>query len=756
MVDFSTFHNPYDFSNPVSDIELFAGRKHELKDITYYLNHAAKAPRAINLALLGRRASGKTSILNIIEKEAEQLGFCPVRVDLDEGDAQTQLAFFYKLFDSILLEACEMGAFGGVNSTTYQTYLDMMCAHDIPDDKTFCPFLFPLQHTKAVSCGNNDNNISDNAFKRDLAIIQKELNKPIIILFDECNVLSEKRIHLEKIRNIFMNISGFMLVFTGTPELFPVIDDIFSPIVRQFKKINVGDFEDKQDTKECIIRPLEKIGIHPTQILDIETYSDIAEIHNLSGGRPYEIQLICHLLFRRVQQKRAKRMKLDLSILEDVRKELVTSQSLSNRPVLSKIINFDRKELSALSLIYKSNEKLTFEQLWLVEYIFNGEQQWSKTNLKNILDKFIEEKIFHIENDIVRFYGDEFDKIYIKYYAREQGISINFSDASLNSIWDKNVKYFMKDVQELTSIDLDGTSEIDLDISVLIDKLGDENTQEDVFVEFPANLVKALYFLMVKFRNDTSIFIIKIEFILPWLTSQYWYYCKKANSTEIMDDCINKFEFLKKRIQEVQGGDLLLQGKEISVIPIEILLRKVSSTANQLIRHLISVQHIANAMRIYFNKTTTEDIDLLFHANVAYDYISDSLPDELSMLMSVNLGYLFTVNNEYTKARSLLENVTKLEPSIFNEDFIPLANYNLGILALKEDKPEEALNRFNTCLKIFQQLGTKENYCSCLLSVNIEQEELVIREVVDKNAELITVASNSKKVLEEFLAKIKI
>ncbi|MHC5773961.1 hypothetical protein [Nostoc sp.] len=69
MVDLNTTHNPYDFSNPVSDIELFAGRKNELKDINYYLNHAAKAPRAINLALLGRRASGKTSLLNIIQSE---------------------------------------------------------------------------------------------------------------------------------------------------------------------------------------------------------------------------------------------------------------------------------------------------------------------------------------------------------------------------------------------------------------------------------------------------------------------------------------------------------------------------------------------------------------------------------------------------------------------------------------------------------------------------------------------------------------
>jgi Cdc6-like AAA superfamily ATPase len=63
-MDFSKLHNPFDFANPVIDPKLFAGRKNELEDIEYYLNHAKSAPRAINLALIGDRASGKTSLLN--------------------------------------------------------------------------------------------------------------------------------------------------------------------------------------------------------------------------------------------------------------------------------------------------------------------------------------------------------------------------------------------------------------------------------------------------------------------------------------------------------------------------------------------------------------------------------------------------------------------------------------------------------------------------------------------------------------------
>jgi len=163
-MDLTKLHNPYDFANPVSDVDLFIGRKNEMEEIRYYLDHAKSAPRPINIALLGPRASGKTSILNMTEIEARQRDFCSIRIDLDEGDAQTPLNFFYKLFDGILSQACECGAFGGKEGKTYDTYLDAVSAYLVPEDKTFCPFIFPLQFAKAMSSQNLNAQISDYNF----------------------------------------------------------------------------------------------------------------------------------------------------------------------------------------------------------------------------------------------------------------------------------------------------------------------------------------------------------------------------------------------------------------------------------------------------------------------------------------------------------------------------------------------------------------------------------------------------------------
>ena len=91
-LDYAKLYNPYDFSNPVTSRDLFVGRQRELDDLHYYLDQASKAPRPINIAALGPRASGKTSLLNMIALDANVRGFCVARVDLNESDAESPMA----------------------------------------------------------------------------------------------------------------------------------------------------------------------------------------------------------------------------------------------------------------------------------------------------------------------------------------------------------------------------------------------------------------------------------------------------------------------------------------------------------------------------------------------------------------------------------------------------------------------------------------------------------------------------------------
>lgn len=738
-MDLSKFNNPYDFANPVSDVGLFVGRKDELKEIEYYLNHAKTAPRPINIALLGARASGKTSLLNICEIEAKKRGFCTVRIDLDEDDAKTQLVFFYKIFDGIFSSICESGKYEGEEGKTYDTYLDIVNAYKIPEDKTFCPFQFPLQYAKAMGSGNINVPLSDHSYKNDLIKLHSEINCPIVLLFDEGNVLANSRVHLEKIRNIFMNTPGYMLVFTGTPDIFPVMDDVFSPIVRQFKKINIGAFKEKEETEKCIRKPLERIGNKIEEIFDFETYRDVNEIHDLSGGRPYEIQLICHMLFRRVQDKRAKKMKLNLSVLEDVRKELETSQDITIRPILKKICNLKGNQLSALNLLCACDGHITFEQIWAIEYIFNGEKFWRKDTLNKELQYFVNEGILKIEDNIIKFLGDDFDKIYTKYFAREQKIQLAFPEFTLEMFWLIRLKSFLKNFEDLNEI---FPFFLELDVNIDIDKIYTDmiskSSNDDIFAE-SSPIIEDLYHLIIKYRDKKLIPIVEITLISPWLNVRSCYHAENPNDTVSINGCLDKVESIKERVSAV-GGDLIVEKKELPIISIEEIAQKIEKTANEKLRNSLAYFHSFKMIEEYTEKSNTEAA--LFHATLSNRYNSNLEPD-----MSNNLGYLFMSVGDWDKARCFLKKAMKDNKEPFE---LALINYNLGILEAKCGNFDEALAKINFCIDGLRDVSKKERECACLLVPRIENGELKYEEV-RKQPDLLEIAVGAKKNLEKFL-----
>jgi hypothetical protein len=173
-------HNPYDFANPVRDEALFAGRRAEIETIEYYLHEARQTRRPINLALLGPRAAGKTSLLNMAERWATDQGFLVVRLDLDEGNVSSELAFFFKLLDAILQAAFAAGAFGGTAGEAYGVYLDCI-AGLLPPTAGSLPIRFPQLYARALTSGR-DVPVSSPMLSGDLAAVVSALDRPVATL----------------------------------------------------------------------------------------------------------------------------------------------------------------------------------------------------------------------------------------------------------------------------------------------------------------------------------------------------------------------------------------------------------------------------------------------------------------------------------------------------------------------------------------------------------------------------------------------
>lgn len=743
-MDFIHLPNPYDFANPVNNPYLFVGRDAEIDEIKYYLEHASKAARPINLAIIGERASGKTSFLNMIEIEAKKRDFCVVRVDLDESDAETQLAFFYKIFDSILTEACNIGAYGGIKGKTYETYCDIVSTYDIPSDNIFCPFIFPIRYAKAMSRNNTSIALPDNNFKRDIISIQQELKRPIAILFDECDVLTHSRVHLQKLRNIFMNTPGFMLTITGTPVLFPIIDEVFSPIIRQFKKINIVPFDEEVDTEVCIKRPLENIGItEPSVLFDFETYHDVNEIHNLTGGRPYEIQLLCHFLFRRVQEKQAEQMKLTLEVLEDVLSELRTLQDVSARPIVNIIKNLDKKQLEALGILCSCNGNATFEQIWFNEYVFQKEYKWTKQSLFEQLSTFIELGVLTIEDEIIRFCGDDFDRIYCKYFSKTHKIDVYIQNMPFSFLIAANLGGYLRDdpVDDIFLSSSVQTGKIEkIDIRNLAEELSNLSSDKDPFSISP-EIAEELYWAYIESLDlDKESFQAGIiSIITPWATSRQWFRCYDKDSSCKVNEIIQHLEIPARRAREF-NGDLQVEIYILPVIPIDILSIKVKQTKNIKLKRKLSALHYNEMINAYLEDKDVENA--CFHGELAYSYNSE--------IITNNLGYLYLVSGKYERAYELFEEALKNNKDI--PDII-IPSYNLAIIAAKKGNFEDAISRFQIVSAQTKDLGMIERKCACLLipELSENEKELYFKEV--NNPDLLDASLLAISIIKRFLEK---
>src|SRR3989304_2819815 len=136
----AVYTNPYDFERPVKDPSLFAGRQKELNEINYYLE-LSKSERPVyhNLAIIGPRAVGKTSLLNMIEYMAEEKGMLAVKTSLNNETSSNEVLLFKEVFDNLLTKGAERAMYGGISDQIYKSFRKVI---DLFDVSAEIPFLF--------------------------------------------------------------------------------------------------------------------------------------------------------------------------------------------------------------------------------------------------------------------------------------------------------------------------------------------------------------------------------------------------------------------------------------------------------------------------------------------------------------------------------------------------------------------------------------------------------------------------------------
>lgn len=741
MIDLSDKPNPYNWTGPVRPGECFAGRQEELQDVRYYFEEAEKAAECVSLAILGPRAAGKTSFLNMMEHEARQREFCIARIDLDEALVTSELSFLFTLFDSIFDAACEVGAYQGKDGKTYDVYVDMVNAYEVPSDKEFCPFLFPIWYAKALSVDNLKATMPTHTLARDLKRIREEVSRPVVVLLDECDLLTTNRALLQKLRNLFQSITGYMVVLTGTENLSSVMDEVFSPMMRQFKKITIGPFRERYATWDCIIRPLEGIDIeNPSRLVDSDTSDDL---HRLSGGRPYEIQLVCHQMFRRLQEGRAEKMELDVEILNEVLSELETSTDLTTRRVITRLRSYVPPQLRSLARLVPCSGRVSFAQLWFAEYTFWGEKRWTENTLSEQLNALVTDGVLRLHGDMVEFAGDEFDQVYAKYYAKSKDIEIAVHEWPFEHLLTQELEELVeKKCSDVLPL-FPATERITLDqVLELPDEVTDSEVKKRDF-HLKHFLRLSLYLGYVAFWRSTEADFVRVTVSSQWGNGALWVTDWKTHQPigSIAEDVSQELREVTSRASTV-GGEITLTATRRTLPPAERFATYFEESAEHGldVKSLLSAVHSSSMANAYLKKEPSDLEESLFHARLAYRY-------NPLWTSANNLGYLCMVaNNLDTAAESLQEALAQDD----KPESQALPNYNLGVIYAKQGSFVDALKQLELSARQAKKAKPEQRQCSCLLVPEIEDAGLSFPEVRDPD--LLHTAQKAIECIEQVLA----
>jgi glycosyltransferase involved in cell wall biosynthesis len=270
----------------------------------------------------------------------------------------------------------------------------------------------PLQFPEAVALVGPKGRVPEAALRADLSYFVRRLGRPIALLIDEAQLVANDGRALSVLRFLATRVDGLILVLAGTSGLINRIRDVHSPILRQFREIEVRAFIEWEDVQTCVQRPLYTAGIFggvPGSL--------ISSLRQLTDGNPYEIQLYCHEMFARWQQGISDGMKLTPEVLEGIRSRMESGRNVLDRPLIRAVRAMKRKELIAFNILTSALGNATPDEAWFA-YCLPGQPEITRTEYDQFAAKLVAQGILTLEGTI-RFaeQTELFDEVYARLWT---------------------------------------------------------------------------------------------------------------------------------------------------------------------------------------------------------------------------------------------------------------------------------------------------------------------------------------------------
>ena len=275
--------NPFSPGKTVEP-EYFAGRKKEIDKFEMFLKSASQG-NPMNLAILGERGIGKSSLLRMCEFLCKKQRSISVRIDLDVS-VDTITSLIHVILSGIKRE-------GEVNSKL------LKLSEGIKNFFQNYQVSIDVLGTKIEARQRKE--ITSTEFREELSKIWNHIKgtvPAIVIMLDEAEQLENIKGSLQYLRNTFTRLAeekcGYMLVLSGKLLLFQKLKEIHSPLARFFNPVSLGALSE-EESREALDKPLKHSEYDITD--EVKEAIIIA-----SQGHPYMIQLFGYYLCEKAVQ----------------------------------------------------------------------------------------------------------------------------------------------------------------------------------------------------------------------------------------------------------------------------------------------------------------------------------------------------------------------------------------------------------------------------------------------------------------------
>lgn len=424
MVDKILRQNPYDYIGEVKDPRLFAGRKTELETIKEEIARISR-PRPILpvIAVVGERRVGKTSLLNRISELSVDVQILPVRINLTSASSTDSWEFWYEVFQRLLMSMCEAGILSISGQPPAVGFQPSGAKTSSVPEKLPPPLLVLQSYAAKSQLGVSQPSLSwiEQDFAALTQIVEDAGWSGVLLVFDEAHSLVDSEDICQQLRYALRQARRCGIVFAGEPRLNQMFTNVAAPFYLQGRIIPLENFTQKSDIVECALLPLDESD---RPLMSPMTIDYLAR---LSRGKPNQIRLICHSIYRRYQRGEQDDLNITIETLDDVLDSI--EASYATEYALKKQVDAIRRlnsiDLETLYLMTRY-PRWSVEDIVELDEAFRGERRSQRAVERRVrlLEKkrqwFVSKGLLQDTPDRYLLAGDEFLYLYMRFWYEVQ------------------------------------------------------------------------------------------------------------------------------------------------------------------------------------------------------------------------------------------------------------------------------------------------------------------------------------------------